>query len=280
MENNEKKTFSVIVPAYNVEELVKDSLGSVLNQTYKNYELIVVDDCSTDNTMNVISEIAKNNPNVKVYQTPQNMRQGGARNLGLSHANGEYILFLDSDDALFSNNVLEKLNTIIESKHPDLIYTGFKATGCRDFEVMPTEENCNREYRLGEWKWVNCYTLCLRNDVIKENNITFPEGIRYEDVAFNFHAISKCKSYEIAPFFSHWYIARPDSSMGNKQFGQVRDTVSLIEALCDLKEHIAPNDLPLLYRRIAQQESRIIPRLDRVLTKLDCKEKETEEEVR
>lgn len=266
----EQKTFSIIMPAYNVEEYIEDSIKSVTNQTYKNYELLVIDDCSTDNTLNIVENLAKENQNIKVYQTPTNMRQGAARNIGLKNAEGKYLMFLDSDDMLYSEDVLEKLNAIVESKEPDLIYTRLKSTGCRDFEIIPTPENCERSYRLSEYKWAHVLTLCLKNDIVKENNITFPEGILYEDVYFNFLAISKCKNYEIGNFYSYLYNARPESSMGNKQFNQVRNTISLIEELCSLKDKIDPKDVPLLRRRINQQKSRILTRLNRVLDKLDC----------
>ena len=214
----QNKTFSIIMPSYNVEKYIEESIASVCNQTYNNYELIVVDDCSTDNTFNIISNIAKNNPNIKVYQTPTNMRQGAARNIALSKAEGEYLMFLDSDDTLYSNDVLEKINDIIQDKHPDLIYTGLKAIGARDFEIIPTKENTERAYRLSEYKWAHVLTLCIKNSIVKDNNITFPEGILYEDVYFNFLAIAKCKSYEIGNFYSYLYNARPESSMGNKRF--------------------------------------------------------------
>lgn len=263
-------TFSIIMPAYNVQEFIKDSIISVTNQTYKNYELIIVDDCSTDNTYSIIEDMAKNNKNIKLYKTPKNMRQGAARNIGISHAQGKYLVFLDSDDYFYSNDVLEKINNIIENKNPDLIYTGLKSMGCRDIEIIPTIENCERSFRLSEFKWAHVLTLCIKNEIIQENNIRFPENILYEDVYFNFLAIAKCKTYEIGNFYSYLYNARPESSMGNKQFNQVRNTISLIEELCTLKDKIEPSDIPLLKKRIAQQKERILPRLNRVLDKLDC----------
>lgn len=265
-----QKQFSIIMPTYNVEQYIENSIKSVINQTFENYELLIIDDCSTDNTLNIVKNLAKENQNIKVYQTPTNMRQGAARNIGLKNSEGKYLIFLDSDDTLYSEDVLEKLNSIVESKEPDLIYTKLKSTGARDFEIIPTPENCERSYRLGEYKWTHVLTLCLKNDIVKENNITFPEGILYEDVYFNFLAIANCKSYEIGDFYSYLYNARPESSMGHKQFDQVRNTISLIEKLCSLKDKIDPKDIPLLRRRINQQKSRIIPRLDRVLDKLDC----------
>ncbi len=98
IEDDEQPLVSVIIPTYNREKYIKDAVESVLNQTYKNIEVIVVDDGSTDNTQDVIKEIIEKDDRVKyIYQ--ENQGSGSARNRGIQEANGEFIAFLDSDDA-------------------------------------------------------------------------------------------------------------------------------------------------------------------------------------
>ena len=97
--------FSIIIPAYNCENYISKCLESIFNQSYKNFEVIVVDDCSTDKTF----EILKKYTNIKLLSTPVNSRQGTARNIGLDVCTGDYILFVDSDDSLYDNTVLNKI---------------------------------------------------------------------------------------------------------------------------------------------------------------------------
>lgn len=262
-----KPIFSIIIPAYNVEEYIENTLQSVFNQTFKNYEIIIIDDCSTDSTVKVIEKLIKQNSNIKItlLKNKINLKQGASRNKGIEFSTGEYILFLDSDDSLFDDNVLSNLNDIIFKNHPDIIYSGLKAIGVREFEIIPTKENCDKEYRLSEYKWANVTTICWNSSLIKNNNIKFPENILFEDVYFNFLGICKAESYEIGNFISYLYNTRPSSSMGNKQFNQVRDTISLIENLYNLKDKIDPKYINCLNNRIEQQKSRIIPRLNRIL---------------
>lgn len=265
MTNN--PTFSIIIPAYNVENYIEKTLKSIFKQTFNDFEIIIIDDCSTDSTKSVIEKIKKENPNIKITLLVNqiNLKQGASRNKGITYSTGKYLLFIDSDDALFDNSVLLNLNDIIIKKNPDIIYTGLQAVGVRNFQIIPTKENCDKRYRLSEYKWANVTTICWKSNLIKDNNIKFPENILFEDVYFNFLGICKAKSFEIGNFISYIYNTRPSSSMGFKQFNQVKDTISLIEELYNLKDIIEEEYLDCLNKRIEQQKSRIIPRLDRIL---------------
>ena len=90
----EKVRFTVAISAYNIENYVKRAIDSVLNQTFKNYELLVIDDCSTDSTMKVIKEVV--GEKAKILQTKKNSGTAAAsRNIAIENAKGEYLLFLD-----------------------------------------------------------------------------------------------------------------------------------------------------------------------------------------
>ena len=97
--------FSIIIVAYNVEQYIEEAIESVLNQDFRDYEIIVVDDCSTDNTAKKIQQYK--DERIKVCSTKRNtITPGKPRNVGLENANGEYILFLDGDDKLYNNYVI------------------------------------------------------------------------------------------------------------------------------------------------------------------------------
>lgn len=118
MNNFSSPLISIVIPTYNRADLIEKAIQSILNQTYKNWELIVVDNYSDDNTKDVIS--AFNDNRIFMLSTPRTGSVAASRNLGVSHSNGEWIAFLDSDDWWFPNK-LELVYKVIQKK-PDLIY--------------------------------------------------------------------------------------------------------------------------------------------------------------
>tara|TARA_R100000935_G_scaffold9921_3_gene19906 strand:- start:3608 stop:4501 length:894 start_codon:yes stop_codon:yes gene_type:complete len=117
--------FSIIIPNYNRENSVVKAIDSVLNQTYSNFELIIVDDCSTDNSMNVINAIK--DPRINLFKLEKNSGPAVARNVGISKSKGEYISFLDSDDQ-FEKEFLEKTLKTLNGTSDKI---GFTWTGRR-----------------------------------------------------------------------------------------------------------------------------------------------------
>ena len=103
MQNKQDIFFSIIVPAYNVEKYIKKTIFSIVNQNFKNYELIIVNDFSNDNTTCIINEISKQNPNIIVINHEINKMTHIARANGVTVANGKYIIFLDGDDYFVEN---------------------------------------------------------------------------------------------------------------------------------------------------------------------------------
>lgn len=113
------KKISIIVPVYNVEKYLRKCLDSIVNQTYKNFELIIIDDGSTDNSANICDEYISNDT---IIVHIQNSGVSYARNLGIKKCTGEYIMFLDSDDYFYSDKCLEILNEHLEEDLDVLLY--------------------------------------------------------------------------------------------------------------------------------------------------------------
>ncbi|MBQ3451625.1 MAG: glycosyltransferase family 2 protein [Synergistaceae bacterium] len=116
---------SVVIPMYNAEEYVEECLDSILKQTFQNFEVIVVDDCSTDNSVAVVKNYApKFGGRLKLAQTKENSRGGGyiPRNLGLMYSRGEYIFFVDSDDFIL-DKALGILYKLAREHETDVVYT-------------------------------------------------------------------------------------------------------------------------------------------------------------
>lgn len=114
---------SIIVPVYNVSAYVEDCLSSVVTQTYDNIEILCIDDRGTDGSMDVIRNYAKDDSRIKIIQNEKNLGLGATRNVGICHASGSYLFFLDSDDFI-STDAIEKLVMAAEASEADVIYGG------------------------------------------------------------------------------------------------------------------------------------------------------------
>ncbi|EEB36712.1 glycosyltransferase, group 2 family protein [Anaerococcus hydrogenalis DSM 7454] len=114
---------SIVMPIYNAESYLKDSIESLINQKYKNLEIICVDDGSTDNSLRILKNYKKNDDRIKILKQ-RNQFAGVARNNGLNNANGKYIMFLDSDD-IFEKNMIYNLVNKAEKYNTDIIFFGF-----------------------------------------------------------------------------------------------------------------------------------------------------------
>jgi glycosyltransferase involved in cell wall biosynthesis len=132
--------FSVIIPAYNREYLIEETIKSVISQTFENWECIVVDDGSTDNTRNVILSLSEKDQRIKyIYQ--ENAERSAARNNGIRNAKGEYICFLDSDDFYTCEHLQSLQKEISSIKNPiGLFFTGFEEIKKNERHVPPINE--------------------------------------------------------------------------------------------------------------------------------------------
>lgn len=122
-----KPLISVLIPAYNVEEYIEEAIFSILNQSYENIEIIVVDDCSKDKTYEILLNIKKHDSRVKVFRNSENMKIAQTLNFGLKHCQGDYILRMDGDDISEKNRIQELLSFLINNEKFDLVGSGFNS---------------------------------------------------------------------------------------------------------------------------------------------------------
>ena len=257
-----KKRFSVIIPGYNVEEYVAKAIESVLVQNFNDYELIFVDDCSTDNTAEVVSRYGK----VKLIRNKENLASGGARNVGLDHASGEYIIFLDADDYLYSADVLGKIDSLIGNKNVDVVYMGFQISGNREELVIPTEETCTREYKAGGDIYPNVWSKCWNLEFLNKHNVRFVEKRYYEDVLFVYNAVMNVENYLIADFPVHTYISgRVNSMTTTLNLKNVYDTVDNIRDMLEIK---LKADTPEINIRIQKEINMCKKRLEDIYNRM------------
>lgn len=197
----QEKLVSVIVPTYNGEKHLAATLDSIINQDYKNLEIIFVNDASTDNTLNIAENVLKNSGRIyKIVNHEKNCGLATTRNTGLKFAAGKYVWFCDSDDWA-DKSFISSLYVEAEEKNVDLVFCGMKDFYEEDnklkFSFVNLKcESLSPEYYLRAWArgqiplWSVCNVMFNKDFLIK-NNLRFFEICRnYEDIEFIFKAIS------------------------------------------------------------------------------------------
>lgn len=204
--------FSIIVPVYNVEVYLPRCLDSILNQTYEEFECIVVDDGSHDSSGNICDEYANRDSRIKVIHQ-QNAGPGSARNKGLAIASGEYICFCDSDDWI-EKDLLCELSKTIENKNPDIVIYGFA-------HVLIKEKNFNIYHKdeikrikdnvlTDEWTCA-AWNKCFRKSFLDGKQ--FPVGVLYEDAAFIPQLVYQAEKIEVIEKYFYNYDLRIEGSI-------------------------------------------------------------------
>lgn len=210
--------FSIIVPVYNVEKYIEKCILSLKYQTFQNFEVLVLDDGSTDKSIENVKKIVQNDRKFKIIKKT-NGGPGQTRNVGIKKASGEYLLFVDSDDYL-RENALEIINNKIESskKKPDVILfnpildygfvkkkknVNLGLKGYFDIETNPTILNVAS---------LACSKV-VKRDFILKNNIQFTEGKLYEDIEYTFVIMALAKNVLFIDEYLYFYVQRPNSIM-------------------------------------------------------------------
>lgn len=164
--------FKIIIPNFNNAVWLDQCLKSVMEQTHKDYACVVVDDCSTDDSVPIIKQYP-----VDLIQLKVKHWNGGARNVGIHYnIESDYTLFLDSDDWLLHPRCLEKINTILEEKNPDCLSLSFQYLRGSGKSNQLLLRNTQRE--LVDSIFVACWTKVIRTELIQ----LFPENTLMEDV--------------------------------------------------------------------------------------------------
>ena len=195
---------TVIIPVYNAEKYIKECLQSLYMQSYKNIDVLVINDGSTDGTINVIESFQKEHSDfiLKII-TEKNGGAARARNRGIQLATGKYISFFDADD-IADSNMLEEMINVAHKKNADLItcdfYWMYQHKNVQEKLYAPKSE---RDLFISAWAapWNKLY----RRSMLINNNVFFTEGYTYEDTSFYLKYIPYCKSIvHIDQPFIYW----------------------------------------------------------------------------
>lgn len=226
------KLISVIIPVYNVEKYLERCVKSVINQTYKNLEIILVDDGAKDNSGIMCDELAKLDDRIIVIHK-QNGGLSDARNHGLNIAKGEYIGFVDSDDYIAEDMFETLYNTIMENE-ADISIVSFyemynnKLIGVRDsgkLEIMNKLEAMKElliDTKIQSYAWNKLFKRELFND------LKFPTGKNFEDIATTLLLFEKCEKVALLEKPKYYYLRRDDSIVGVRNSKTYTDYLEVI----------------------------------------------------
>lgn len=228
---------SVIVPVYNMaaEGKLNYCLDSLVNQTIDDYEIIAVDDCSTDNSLEILRTYEIKYPDkLKVIASSVNRKQGGAKNLGLEAAKGEWIGFIDSDDWI-TPDFYEKLLQRAKETGADMVGCDYHLTGEHSMAVGQVVCN-NRPEQTGELNHEKYASLILdggslvvkiyKRHIIYDYPNRFPEGIFYEDNAISNSWMLRAKCFAYLPEPMYYYYQHEGSTVHTITVGRCEDRMA------------------------------------------------------
>lgn len=215
---------SIIIPIYNCEKYIEECIKSILAQTFNDFEIIIINDGSSDNSLNICDQYATRDERIKVF-SQNNKGVSSARNRGIDIAQGEWITFIDADDIVYKNYLSHLYVNV--NHNIDFIAAGFEYFTSRDTTTYTTKTNSSYKEVLSKdfgitkmyenhfWQWFICSKL-FRKCIITRNNIKFNESFIYgEDRLFIMQyicAINGNISFSDTPIYR--YRTHPDSAMG------------------------------------------------------------------
>ena len=239
---------SVVIPVYNAEEFLLESMNSLLNQTFEDFELICVNDGSKDNSLNILNDFAKKDNRVKVFNQ-ENAGCGAARNKALNEAKGDYIYFFDPDDYILSD-AFEKLYENAINTQSDIVL--FKIAKFRDGESVDYSSpgfnfddefpesfdfnNKSFQYKDVKRHVLNSsfapWTKLYKKEFLDSyDDFRFPTGLAFDDVPFHVMAMLRASKISFIPdYLYHYRLSNPNSVNNTSSNGiYIMDIVDIVE---------------------------------------------------
>lgn len=269
MEESENVRFSVIMCAYNLEKIVSTAIESVLEQRFKNFELILVNDGSTDNTLEVLKKFEAKDNRVKVINNEKNIGLSASRNKAIEQAVGEYIVHLDGDDTFYNRNTLKNIDKTLGEDGADVTYFGVQYVGGSNKAYLPNAKNSTREARIVCDMHFAVASKVWRRAFLEEINLTFIEGMYYEDMIYSITAAVKAKTLKYGEFPIYvYYRNREGSIMATPNIKRCKDMYKMLYYLMELYEETPEELKPYLLSFIKNETFGVPVRVDAILKSL------------
>ena len=225
--------FSIIIPMFNAESTIGHLLDCLVVQTYRNFEVVIVNDHSTDKCLEICRSYEERLPMVLI-DLPENKGVSNARNIGIDHASGEYLLFVDSDDYVTPTYI----EHVMTSEMDDYVVSGYTRPGresapCGQDICVSTDTyrmNCFDMWSL--IRITNVWAVRYKAELIRTNQIRFEESMRWgEDTMFNVHYLSCCKTMRAVGYQDYVYCANTISLSKRYEPTRHDDAVKVAKAL-------------------------------------------------
>lgn len=230
--SQEKALISIIIPVYKVEKYLEKCIQSVINQTYENLQIILVDDGSPDNCGKICDEYAKKDHRIEVIHK-SNGGLSDARNKGLEIAKGEYIGFVDSDDYIEAD-MYEVLYNLLKQYNADVSICNFYTVSQEKIAIKNADNGIKEYNRIEILKEIlldnNIQSYAWNKLYKKElfDEIKYPVGKKYEDIGTTFYLLEKCNKVVVTGKPEYYYINRQDSIVNNVTETTITDYIELI----------------------------------------------------
>ena len=238
---------SVVVPVYNCEDYLEESIKSILNQSFKDIEVICVDDGSTDDSLNILNELSMQDNRIKVY-SQENQGSSVARNNALEKVSGDYIYFFDADDYLV-DDCLEKVYSNAVNNDSDIVIFYFDKYNEDCFlkhcnidldKKFPEVDYNNFTFNYNDYKqyafkgdsapWFKLY----KKDFLKKHdNIKFPVNLKHNDIPFHIMTVLKASKISFLPEFLYHYRVDNPNSISNTRLKSYKDIFCIINIVED-----------------------------------------------
>lgn len=218
-----RPTLSIVIPVFNAPLSIKSIVSSIVNEPFKDFELILVDDGSTDDTLSVLRSLASKDKRI-IILSQNNKGPSSARNLGLQRSSGDYVQFFDSDDNIEPESLHLPLSFMQDSA-ADVVVSGWNVindSGDLIISVSPKYETIEEKDKINyfvksigeDGRLYNLWNKLFRLDVIKKHNIKFREDLRFgEDIIFSMDYIKYANSLVLIPNVTYSYQSNSSTSV-------------------------------------------------------------------
>lgn len=252
--------FSIIVPVYNVEKYLNECIDSIIGQTFTDFELILVDDGSTDTSGKICDNYAAKDNRITVIHKP-NGGQSTARNQGVNTARGEFAVFLDSDDLIADENFFSDLKNVIKPETDIVVFRYCKYYEDRIDQCGISLANINSSNRIAFLEelvkrdafFCSCWSKTTRLSLLKENNIIFDESLSCEDMDWYYNVVSHAKCFEVIDKPYIYYRQRENSVTSSFKKKSITDYILTIQKWYKkLDETLDPSEKSIMLSSLAK----------------------------
>ena len=261
---NSEVLFSIIMPVYNVEKYIDQSVNSILSQNYTNYELILVNDGSRDSSAKICDEFSNNNEKIVVIHK-ENGGLSDARNKGLLQAKGKYIIFIDSDDFWDNNDALKEINAIIDEKNPDVVTWRYKKyfedtkqyTDSVGYDYVASSFDAKTFIDSQNYN-VSACCKAVKRELIAKNELLFAYNELSEDIEWSAEILALTENISASNLSFYVYRQRAGSishSISKKNIVDLKKHIVKIDELCQKAED---NKKVVLSYYLAQEYTNLI----------------------